>query len=153
MEIVAGQRVDVRCALPIGADARAKAIVEPAELRLDLVAWRAASRTCRIAVQVIELGAAGRQAHLIHEGDRIGHRQRQATAAAAAAGTAEEASSTAKPPTAEAASATTPATALIREAASAFSRWAGRRTGILPTCRALGSARAEGELSSHLIDY
>ena len=54
-QVVAGERVDPRAAAPVGADARAEAVVGPAGLSLDRVARRAAAGPGCIAVQVIEL--------------------------------------------------------------------------------------------------
>src|SRR5437868_4127566 len=84
MQVVAGQRVDVGRALPVGAGAYAPAVVRPAALRLDHVPRRAAALPDRVAVEIVELGTAGADQHLVNEGHRVGERELQPAAAAAA---------------------------------------------------------------------
>src|SRR5438128_620787 len=103
MQVVAGQRVDVGRALPVGAGAYAPAVVRPAALRLDHVPRRAAALPDRVAVEIVELGTAGADQHLVNEGHRVGERELQPAAAAAA----EEAAAASAEAAAPAASAAT----------------------------------------------
>src|SRR6185369_10825870 len=139
MQVVAVQRIDVRAAAPVGADARAEAVVEIAGLRLDLVTGSAAGRPGRVAVEIVDLGQAGADAHLVNEGDRVGQRELDAASVAASAA-AEEAASSAATTASEAAAATAAATAF------------GRRTGGRAASTLRSAALAE-KLAAQLVDH
>ena len=153
MEVVAGQRVDIRSAAPVGAKPRAEAIVEIAKLRLHRVSRCPASRTGGIAVKIVELGTARRNPNLVDEGDRVGQRELNAAAIGAAARAAEE--------PAAAAAASTPAksaaaaSALRRRACNSRGRPGWRTGGTRRSAlrAALATAAGETELRPQLVDH
>src|SRR4051812_14136322 len=105
MEVIAGERVDPGAAAPIGAETRAEPVVRPAGLSLDLMARRAATRSGRVTVKIIEARNAGCDRHLVDEGDGVGQRELQpaTTAAAEESAAAKAAASSAKAPASAAA--------------------------------------------------
>ena len=98
MQVVAGERVHGRPAPKIAYEPGAKAIVEIACLRLDIVARCAAAIPSSIAVEIIDDGEAWSDIHLIDKGDRVGERECQTPAIApaekAASATAEATTAT-----------------------------------------------------------
>src|SRR5690242_8486512 len=87
----------MRAALPVDAKLRAEAVVEIAELALDLVARFAAARADRVAIEQVEARQAVADQHRVLEFPRVIDRDLDAAAAAA---TAPEPAETAMAPAA-----------------------------------------------------